>query len=79
MFEKKYASRSVKSAATPAQKRGDIFIGNDSFGKYKAELQVVLKDMPADERKNKVGHVRKEELFLLDYIRPWGSFTLREI
>lgn len=76
---KKYASRSVKSAATPAQKRGDIFIGNDSFGKYKAELQVVLKDMPADERKNKVGHVRKEELFLLDYIRPWGSFTLREI
>ncbi|MFD1414423.1 DUF871 domain-containing protein [Oceanobacillus jeddahense] len=75
---KKYAAYSVEAAKTPVQKRGDIFIGNDSFGKYKAELQVVLKDMPADERKNKVGHVLEEELFLLDYIHPWGSFTLRE-
>lgn len=75
---KKYASYSVKAAASPEQERGDIFIGNDSFGKYKAELQVVLMDMPEDFRKNKVGSVRKEELFLLDYIHPWGSFTLKE-
>ncbi|MED3892371.1 DUF871 family protein [Peribacillus frigoritolerans] len=34
------------------------------------------RDMPLDERKNAVAHVVKEELFLLDYIKPWGTFRL---
>ncbi|MGX7031583.1 DUF871 domain-containing protein [Vagococcus zengguangii] len=54
-------------------KRGDVVIGNDAFGKYKNELQIVLEDHQ-DARKNKVGEIRTEELILLDYIKPWSKF-----
>lgn len=55
---------------------GDVVIGNDAFGKYKNELQLVL--VPhRDQRKNKVGHIKSEELVLLDYIRPWTKFRFK--
>jgi hypothetical protein len=53
--------------------RGDIVIGNDDFGKYKNELQIVLTPH-TDDRKNKVGSIKEAELVLLDYIRPWTKF-----
>lgn len=56
---------------------GDIVIGNDRFGKYKNELQVVLKPH-RDERKNKVGEIIAEERFLLSYIHPWTKFKFIE-
>jgi hypothetical protein len=55
---------------------GDIVIGNDQFGKYKNELQIVL-EPHRDERKNKVGSIQKDELILLDYIRPWTKFRFK--
>lgn len=55
-------------------KRGDVVIGNDDFGKYKNELQIVLVEH-TDARKNKVGTIKKEELILLDYIKPWSKFV----
>ena len=58
------------------QERGQVVIGNNSFGKYKGELQIILKEMPIDERKNIVGTIAEEELFLLDYVGAWTQFTL---
>ncbi|MBD8137631.1 phospho-sugar glycosidase domain-containing protein [Peribacillus frigoritolerans] len=48
------------------------------FKKESRKLAVINfpRDMPLDERKNAVAHVVKEELFLLDYIKPWGTFRL---
>ncbi|MDH6363417.1 hypothetical protein M2139_000392 [Enterococcus sp. PF1-24] len=52
---------------------GDVVIGNDGFGKYKNELQIVL--VPhKDSRKNKVGQIAKEELILLPFIKPWSKY-----
>ncbi|MFJ7365702.1 DUF871 domain-containing protein [Peribacillus frigoritolerans] len=73
---KKYANEGFAVRESIPQRKGSVFIGNDSFGKYKGELQVILRDMPLDERKNAVAHVVQEELFLLDYIKPWGTFRL---
>ena len=56
-------------------KRGDILIGNDNFGIYKNELQIVLKPH-MESRKNKVGEISEDELFLLDFIKPWTKFRL---
>lgn len=56
--------------------RGDILIGNNTFGKYKGELQIALENH-SDDRKNCVAKIRKEELFLLDYIKPWSKFKIR--
>lgn len=55
--------------------RGDVLVGNDSFGKYKNELQIAL-ETQGDVRKNKVGTIPENELFLLDYIKPWTKFKL---
>lgn len=49
--------------------RGDVLIGNDNFGIYKNELQIVLKPHK-EPRKNKIDSIAKDELFLLDFIKP---------
>ncbi|CAJ1201967.1 DUF871 domain-containing protein [Companilactobacillus nantensis] len=74
---KKYkANDNPVNPASHTFKRGDIVIGNDEFGKYKNELQVVLQDH-SDLRKNKVAQIPTDELFLLDYIGPWDKFRFR--
>ena len=55
--------------------RGDVLIGNDNFGIYKNEFQIVLKPHK-EPRKNKIGSIAKDELFLLDFIKPWTKFKL---
>lgn len=55
---------------------GDIVIGNNDFGKYKNELQVVL-EPHQDSRKNLVGKISKDELMLLKYIHPWSKFKFK--
>jgi len=56
---------------------GDVVVGNDRFGKYKNELQIVL-EPHSDPRKNKVGHIIQEELILLPFIHPWSKFKFIE-
>ena len=74
-----YRNESVPAANTAAIQRGDILIGNDQAGQYKAELQVALKDRPnLGERQNVIGHIREADLILLDWIQPWQSFRLVE-
>ncbi|WP_125762433.1 DUF871 domain-containing protein [Companilactobacillus hulinensis] len=76
---KKYGpEENPKNGCSHEFKRGDIVIGNDEFGKYKNELQIVL-EAHSDERKNKVAEISDQELFLLDYITPWAKFKLEEI
>ncbi|WP_461219358.1 DUF871 domain-containing protein [Lapidilactobacillus salsurivasis] len=53
--------------------RGDILVGNDDFGIYKNELQIVL-EPHKEPRKNKIGSISPEELILLDFIKPWSKF-----
>lgn len=54
---------------------GDIVIGNDRFGIYKNELQIVLSPHK-DNRKNKIGHISNNELPLINYLKPWTKFKL---
>lgn len=56
---------------------GDVVVGNDDFGNYANELQVVL-EPHRDARKNLVARVRPEELVLLPLIRPWSKFRFVE-
>ncbi|WP_040473271.1 MupG family TIM beta-alpha barrel fold protein, partial [Lactobacillus gigeriorum] len=55
---------------------GDVLVGNDSFGPYKNELQIVRK-AHREPRKNKVGSIKQEQLFLLDFLKPWSKFKLK--
>ncbi|MGO3792966.1 MAG: DUF871 domain-containing protein [Enterococcus gilvus] len=70
-----------KNAANPPHNAtmefefGDIVIGNDNFGIYKNELQIVL-STHTDPRKNKIGKIQDSELDLLKYLKPWTKFKL---
>lgn len=57
-------------------KRGDIVIESSLYGHYAGELQIALKDMPNSGRSNVVGHIVDDEIFILDFIKPWQKFRL---
>ncbi len=59
-------------------KRGDIIIESSLYGHYAGELQIALSDMENSGMSSVVGHIDKNELFLLDYIRPWQKFAMKE-
>lgn len=69
-----FADESIRPENCRALKRGDVVILNDDYGRYKGELQIVLKDMPADPRKNVIGHIPQEEHELLEALLPWRPF-----
>ncbi len=73
-----FANESIAPANNRPIKRGDLIIFNDGYGRYKGELHVVLKDMPADERKNVIGHIPPEEMHLLDALKPFAPFKVIE-
>ncbi len=59
--------------------KGYITIGNDNFGQYKGELHLVKKDhIDENKRKNIVAKIVDHELFLLDYLKPWSVFKIKE-
>ena len=59
--------------------RGDVLIDNVGYGQYKGETQIALQPMKNDGRVNVVGHVSEDELFLLDFLKPWSNFKLIEV
>lgn len=54
--------------------KGKIVIGNDNFGQYKNELQVIKNDIRDRNRRNVVATICDEELFLLDLLQSWQYF-----
>lgn len=46
-----FADSSIPAENCRELHRGDVVIFNDGYGRYKGELHIVLKDMPADPRK----------------------------
>ena len=71
----KYKGKKFPVVNTPDIKKGDILIDSDLYSRYAGELQVALKDMKNTGKTNVVGKIVDEEIFLLDYIEPWMSFT----
>lgn len=55
-------------------KRGDITIDNSLYQNYTGELHIALKDMDNDGKTNVVGKIAEDEVFLIDYIKPWQKF-----
>lgn len=60
-------------------KRGDIVIESSEYGHYAGELQIALSDMKNSGKSNVVGHIKEDEIFILDYIKPWQKFNFNLI
>ena len=74
-----YTASIPKKQSTSEIKRGDVVILNETYGQYKGEVQIALKDRPKDARVNKVGRICEADLILLDAVKPYTSFSLRFI
>ncbi|KMY50919.1 DUF871 domain-containing protein [Peribacillus loiseleuriae] len=70
----KYKQEEFKPTFTPNIRRGDILIENELYGQYKGELQIALKGMENSGKTNVVGRIAETEIFLLDFLEPWGKF-----
>ena len=76
----KYKGHNFKLFNTPEIiKRGDVVIESSEYGHYAGELQIALSDMKNSGKSNVVAHIKEEELFILDYIRPWQKFNFNLI
>lgn len=58
-------------------KKGDVVIESSEYGHYAGELQIALNDMVNSGKSNVVGHIKDEEIFILNYIKPWQKFNFR--
>ncbi|MBQ5759558.1 MAG: DUF871 domain-containing protein [Schwartzia sp.] len=55
----------VKTQPARPRPAGTLTIDNERAGRYQGELQITLRDLPADDTVNVIGHLPVEELLLL--------------
>lgn len=58
---------------------GDIVLESSEYGHYAGELQIAKKKMKNSGKSNVVGHIVEQELFLIDYIKPWQKFVFKKV
>lgn len=58
--------------------KGDVIIESSLYAHYAGEMQIALKAMKNSNRSSVVGKVVDEEIYLLDSIKPWQKFRLKE-
>ncbi len=74
----KYKNHNFELFNTPEFiKRGDVVIESSEYGHYAGEVQVAKKDMKNSGKSNVVARIKEEEIFILDYIKPWQKFSFR--
>lgn len=72
-----YALKGAKQIAPMNQlerTRGTITIDNQLYGRYSGELQIVVNNLPRDEKVNCIGRVIKSDLPLLSNVKAGGTF-----
>ncbi|KFB07876.1 DUF871 domain-containing protein [Malacoplasma iowae] len=58
---------------------GDVLVLNKEFGRYNGEVQIVMKQMPYDSRKNYLGKINKNDIELFKYIKPNKKIKFIEV
>lgn len=83
VIRSKEHKRSQKKQVIPdhtvERTKGSITIDNERYDRYMGEMQIILKELPADSRVNVVGNIKKEDIPLLCYIKDFKyPFVLKE-
>lgn len=63
---------------TIIRKKGAITIDNTLYKRYSGEMQIVLRDLPKDERVNVVGYVQEDEIYKLRFYRCGFKYYFEE-
>lgn len=59
----------IRPAESIARKRGSLTVDNERYLRYSGEVQLIIKDLPEDERVNVIGCLEKEYDCLLENIQ----------
>ncbi|MDF2883178.1 MAG: hypothetical protein K0R54_3735 [Clostridiaceae bacterium] len=73
----KYKGHNFEPFNTIDINKGDIVIDNSLYENYAGELQIALMKMKNYGKTNVVGNIVDEEIYLLQYIKPWQKFSLQ--
>lgn len=73
----KYKGQEFKLIDPKDITKGDIIIESSLYAHYAGEMQLALKSMKNSGKSSVVGRIVDEEIFLLDYIKPWQKFRLK--
>lgn len=57
--------------------KGDVLIDSSLYTHYSGEMQIALKAMKNSGRTSVVGKIAEDEVYLLDFIKPWQKFRLK--
>ena len=52
---------------------------NETYARYAGELQIVLRELANDGRRNKIGQLTDLDLDLLPLLKPWRTFMLKHV
>ncbi|MBY0095804.1 MupG family TIM beta-alpha barrel fold protein [Mesobacillus maritimus] len=63
-------NESVGPKHTVSRPAGSITMDNNNYGRYRGEIQITLRDLPADERVNVIGKLTADDVILLSYLKP---------
>lgn len=69
----------IEPHETSSRFRGTVTLDNKLYQRYMGETQVVVHELPADEKVNVVAQIKKEDLALLDWCAAGSQFELREL
>lgn len=77
----KFASMDIPLLNTVERVKGTVTIDNEAYGRYKGEVQVTKRNLPADQKVNVIGRVLDSDLDLIQWIGPSQEFefVLEEI
>lgn len=59
-----------------ARRRGCVTMDNSGYQRYSGEIQLLRRDLPADEKVNVIGQVSERHQLLLDCIRRGAKFRM---
>ena len=72
----KYKGHNFKIFNAPETiRKGDVIIESSEFGHYAGELLIAKTEMKNTGKSNVVAKIADEEIFLIDYIKPWQKFS----
>ncbi len=69
--------QTIEPSVMQMRPAGTVTIDNKYFGRYQGELSIVRRLLPPEFRTTVVGHIPREELFLLQFLKPGSKFKFR--
>jgi len=74
-----FGKNSLKPLNTITRTVGSVTIDNELYGRYGGELQIMLTNLPSDEKVNVIGMIIEDDLSLLQYIAAGKKFKLKRV